>query len=180
MVSTLQTYRDTIDFWTRIIKLRKGVKTSPTVLKDLTKRLQIYSGFYADLPSAQLQLKLAYIAYGAAKMRALDWRDEHNQSLIDAMIAEGKTHNKTSTQIEARMKREQQQRDLGLASRTIRGATNKNVVLKAIATDEDGVEHVFDTQEEMVPAMAESNLRRQQQCQETSSLMPSFLDDLVT
>ena len=74
------------------------------------------------------------------------------------MITEGKPHNKTSAQIKARMKREQQQRDLGLASRTIRGAINKNAVLKAIAIDDDGTEHVLETQEEMVPAMAEFNL----------------------
>ena len=75
------------------------------------------------------------------------------------------------------MKREQQQQDLGLASRTIGGAINKNAVLKAIATDNDGVEHVLETQKEMVPAMAESNLRRQQQCQGTPSMMLPFLDD---
>ena len=46
-----------------------------------------------------------------------------------------------------------------------------------IATDDDGAEHVLETQEEMVPAMAESNLRRQQQCQGTPSMMPSVLDD---
>ena len=93
------------------------------------------------------------------------------------MIAEGKPHNKTSAQIKARMKREQQQRDLGLVSQTIRGAVNKNAVLKAISTDDDGAEHVLETQEEMVPAMAESNLQQQLQCQGTPSLMPPFLDN---
>ena len=93
------------------------------------------------------------------------------------MIAEGKPHNKASAQIKARMKREQQQRDLRLASRTIRGAINKNAVLKAIATDDDGAEHVLETQDEMVSAMAESNLRRQQQCQGTPSMIPSFHDE---
>ena len=76
------------------------------------------------------------------------------------MIAEDKPHNKTSAQIKARMKREQQQRDLRLVSRTIRGAISKNAVLKAIATDEDGAEHVLKSQEDMVPAMAESNLQQ--------------------
>ena len=56
------------------------------------------------------------------------------------------------------MKREQQQQDLGLASSTIRGAINKNAVLKVIATGDDGTEHVLETQEEIVLAMAESNL----------------------
>ena len=174
--SQLQTYRGAVDFWKRIVRLRKGIKTSQTVPRDLLKKLHIYLGFYTDLPSAQFQLKLAYRFYQAAKLWAPDWRDGHNQSLIEAQIAEGKPHSKISTQIKARMKREQQQRDLGLASRIIRRATKKNAVLKAIAPDEEGLEWVLEEQDEMVPAMAASNLAWQQQCQGPPSLMPSFLD----
>ena len=61
------------------------------------------------------------------------------------------------------MKREQHQQDLGLASKTIRGAKYKNAVLKDIASDVEGVDRVLETQEEMVSAMAASNLARQQQ-----------------
>ena len=61
-------------------------------------------------------------------------------------------------QIKARMKWEQQQRNLGLASQTKRGANNKNAVLKAIALDAKGMDRVLETQEEIVPAMAASNL----------------------
>ena len=50
----------------------------------------MHSAFYADLPSAVLQLKLAYKSYRDAKLQAPDWRDDHNQSLIDAYLAEGK------------------------------------------------------------------------------------------
>ena len=173
----LQRYIDTIDFWKRIVKLQKGVDASQTELRRLSRKLGVYSALYADLPPAVLQLKLAYKAYREAKLQAPDWRDEHNQSLIEAYIAERKPQNKTATQIKARMKREQQQRDLGLASRTIRGAITKNAVLKAIAQDEEGVDRVPETQEEMVPAMAASNLARQQQCVGTPSMMPSFLED---
>ena len=143
----------------------------------MSQKLQIYSVFYADLPSAVLQLKLAYRSYREAKLLAPDWRDEHNQSLIKVLIAEVQLHNKASTQIKARKKRDQQQWDLGLASRTIRGAINKYAVLKAIALDIDGVDQVLETQEEMIPAMATSNLNRQQQCQDTPSLLPPFLND---
>ena len=85
--------------------------------------------------------------------------------------------NKTATQIKARMKTEQQQRDLGLASRTRRGANNKTAVLKAIAPDVEGVDQVLETQEEMVPPMTALNLARQQQCAGTPSMMPSFVQD---
>ena len=75
------------------------------------------------------------------------------------------------------MKRKKQQRDLGLASITIRGANNENAVLKAIAQDDEGVERVLETQEKMIPAMTASNLARQQQCVGTPSMDPSFLED---
>ena len=75
------------------------------------------------------------------------------------------------------MKREQQQRDFGWASRTIRGAITKNAVLNAIALDDDGVEKVLETQEKMVPAMSASKKARQQQCVGTPFMMPSFLED---
>ena len=71
-------------------------------------KLHIYTDFYADRPFAELQLKFTFRSYRDAKLRAPDWRDYHNQSLIDAYIAEGKPQNKTATQIKARMKREQQ------------------------------------------------------------------------
>ena len=76
------------------------------------------------------------------------------------------------------MKWEHHQRDLCLASRTIREATNKNAVLKAIALYAKGVDRVLETQEEMIPAMAASNLARQQQCVGTPSMMPSFVEDV--
>ena len=89
-----------IAFWTRIVKLRKkGVDTSQTKLRRLSRKLRVYSAFYADVPSVVLQLKLACRSYRDAKLQAPDWRD--------------KQQNKTSTQIKARMKREQHQRDLG-------------------------------------------------------------------
>ena len=36
---------------------------------------------------------------------------------------------------------------------------------------------MLETQEEMVPAMTASNLARQQECEGTPSMMPSFLQD---
>ena len=85
----LQKYMDMMDFWKWIVKLPKGMDTSQTELMRLSRKLKVYSALYADLPSAELQLKLAYKSYRGAKLKAPDWRDDHNQSLIDAYIAEG-------------------------------------------------------------------------------------------
>jgi len=103
----LQSYCDTIKYWSRIVQLRKGVATSRTTLKRLATKLWLYQGYYATLPSAVAHLKLAYSAYRKAKLLAPYWRDEHNISLIEALVAEGKPQNKDAAQITARMKKEQ-------------------------------------------------------------------------
>jgi len=90
----LQASCDTIKYWSRIVQLRKGVATSRTTLKRLATKLRLYQDYYATLPSAVAHLKLAYSAYRKAKLLAPDWRDEHNLSLIEALVAEGKPQNK--------------------------------------------------------------------------------------
>ena len=173
----LQVYRDTIDFWRRVVKLRQGVSTSHTVLKRLACKLSLYKGEHSDLSSAILHLKQAYKQYRAVKRLAPSWRDSFNQGLVDALLAEGKPHNQNASQIRARMRRERLQRELGLAARSIRGRVNKSAVLRAIAVGHDGVEQVLESQSTMVPAMAESNVRRQQQCIGTPSMTSSFIAD---
>ena len=50
--------------------------------------------------------------------------------------------------------------------------------MKVIAPDADGVDQVLESQEEMVPAMAASNLAWQQQCMGTLSMTPSFVQNV--
>ena len=52
----LQKMRDTINFWTRIVKLRLNVNTSITIIKRLAKQLQLYNGIYVNLHTARLLL----------------------------------------------------------------------------------------------------------------------------
>ena len=96
-----------------------------------------------------------------------EWREEFNQSLVDALQEEGKAGNKSRDQIIARMKREEAQRQAGLVSRAIRQRNNKQSVLKAIAVNSDGTEVELHSQATMVPAMAASNLLRQQECMDS-------------
>ena len=136
--------------------------TSHTVLKRLACKLSLYKGDHSDLSGAILHLQQAYRQYRAVKKLAPSWRDSFNQGLVDALLAEGKPHNQHASQIRARMRRERLQRELGLAARSIRGRVNKSAVLRAIAVGHDCVEQVLESQSTMVPAMAESNVRRQQ------------------
>ena len=68
----LQSYQDEIELWKKIVQLRQGAATSQTELRRLSQKLRIYSVFYADLPSAVLQLDLAYRSYRDAELLAPD------------------------------------------------------------------------------------------------------------
>ena len=150
---------------------------SQTVLWELSKKVHNYSGFYADLLSAIFQLWLAYCAYRNVKQLAPKWCDDHNLSFIEAYVAEGKPEIKSPAQIKAWMKREQRQRDVGLALRTIRQDNKKNSILRVIALDSDDIHQILETQEEIVPRMVGSNLCCQQQCIGTPPLPLLFVND---
>ena len=173
----LQRYRNIINYWTCIVKLRKSVNTSRSQLKRLAQRLGIYKGFHVTLEYAELKLSESRDSYYKMKPRAEQWRIEHNQSLVDALVTEGKASNKSAAQIRARMKREKKAIADGKAARAIRGRNTKHSVLMATVTDDNGNERELHSQEEMVPAMAASNLARQQQCLGTPSMEPLFISE---
>jgi len=52
----MQVYMDKIEYWDRIVKLRKGVNTSQQGLKRLSRRLHIYKGYHVDLEYAEQAL----------------------------------------------------------------------------------------------------------------------------
>jgi len=54
------------------------------------------------------------------------------------------------------MKREKESKEKGLSSRIIRGLNNKAPVVRAIATEPDGVNYEVDTHEATVEAVAPS------------------------
>ena len=104
--------------------------------------------------------------------------DEHNQSLVDALVAEGKAGNSSAEQIRARTKREKTAIELRKAARAIRQRDNKHAVLKAVATNAEEVDEELDSQATMVPVMAASNRERQQQCLGTPPMEPAFVADI--
>ena len=89
---------------------------------------------------AVLKLQEAFQTYYEVRKNAPAWRDEHNQSLVDELVAEGKAVNSSAEQIRARMKREKNVIELGKAARTIRQRDNKHAVLKAVVTNAEGVD----------------------------------------
>ena len=61
------------------------------------------------------------------------------------------------------MKREERQVDDGSKARDITGKKAKDPVYRAVTTDEDGITTELNSQETMIPVIAESNQIRQQQ-----------------
>ena len=87
------------------------------------------------------------------------------------------TSTSIANRIRARMRRLQHHRILGFAARTIRQEIDKHSVLKAIVPNADCVDVLIEIQAEIVAAMAQSNLSRQQKCIGTPSMSPSIIED---
>jgi len=96
------------------------VNTSRQGLKRLSKKLHIFKGYHIDLEYAELKLQDAFQEYYKVKPNSNEWREEFQQSLVDALEKEGKAGNKSRDQIIAHMKREEAQTQAGQVSRAIR------------------------------------------------------------
>ena len=75
------------------------------------------------------------------------------------------------------MRREAAARAKGSSCKRIRGKDTKASVLCADTENPDGTLHTLHTQPEMIRAMKDSNLLRQQQCHGTPSMTEPFLSD---
>ena len=83
----------------------------------------------------------------------------------------------TTEQLTKMMIREERSRQEGRDSKQIRGRNIKSPVLKAEVTDFiTGTTRIVETQEEIVAAAAESNLRRQSQTMGTLFCLPPLED----
>jgi DNA topoisomerase VI subunit B len=100
-------------------------------------------------------------------------KKKFKKGLIDALtkeeekLQENPNLTKTRIQIEARIKREQKARVMGLAAWNIRRKSLKDPVLQAVASDPDGNQYECNSQDTMVPAMGTSISGHQQQCKQT-------------
>ena len=68
---------------------------------------------------------------------------------------------------------------MGRRARAIREKNLKLPVMRAVATDKNGNNYECNSQETMVPVIAESNKIRQEQCVDTPFMMEPFCQTLV-
>ena len=144
-------------------------------MKRLSIRCQLYEGTYITLDDAIDRLRDAYKEYKTASKNAEAWRDDHNERLIEDLATENKTTKET---IRRRMKRERRQRQQGAIARSIRKKNIKNPVTKVIATYDFGQPVTCTTQDTIVQACGNSNLRRQTQSEDTPFLNSPLLEEI--
>ena len=143
-----------------MVKVKKNVSTSRKAIKRLAKKTDIILpiAYTYNLEECKSWLSTAYKEYYKQKPNFEKWRNEFNESKIDALAKEEKT---TADKIRCRIKREQKAREMGSKARSIRAKGIKDPVLRATATDENGNEFECNSQETMIPIIAKSNLERQ-------------------
>ena len=80
----LQRYRDTIEIWWMVVRKRRNVHVSTKRIRRFIRRLGLTNALRVPLPFAERELKMARIAYKAAKKNADVWRDDHIISLAQS------------------------------------------------------------------------------------------------
>ena len=111
------------------------------------------------------KFKIAWKEYQAAKKEAWSLRETFLQ---DKIARKAHDRNVTTENMVKMLKREQRSIQDGLDSRQIRGRNNKQPVRKAEITNFiTGITTTVYTQEEIVVAAVESNLRCQSQTDDT-------------
>ena len=91
-----------------------------------------------DLAECDRHLTAAFRPYFYAKKNfAWKWDAYHNQSLVEALEADGDKG--SATAIRARMKREQKHTEMGRAARRISQRNDKDSILKAMAKNDEGM-----------------------------------------
>ena len=157
----IQTHCDRIDYWHSILRAKTRVLTSKNTIKRLSIKLGEYSGQFLNAAEALAKLKCAWKEYRAAKKIANALRLTYQEELMSRKRADRKV---TTEQLTKMMICEERSRQEGHDSKQIRGKNIKLAVLKAEVTDFiTGISRIMETQEEIVAAAAESNLRRQSQ-----------------
>ena len=78
----LQGYRDTVDYWTQILRTKTNVATSKNIIKRLLLKLGLYTCHYLSAADALVSLKHAWKDYKTAKMITVTLRKDFLQSIV--------------------------------------------------------------------------------------------------
>ena len=151
-----------------------GVLTSKNAIKRLSIKLGEYSGQYLTSLAFLDKLKIACTEDRVAKKEAWTLR----KSFLDEKIARKVNDRSVTTENMVKMmERKQRSNQEGVESRQIRGKNNKQPVLKVEITDfVTGITTTVHTQEEIVAAAVELNLRCQSKTIGTAFRQPALFN----
>lgn len=120
------------------------------------------------------ELAKAWKKFNRSKEKFPEWRQQHNESLIEAIVEEKQFPKKN---IKAIMKREEVSRQLGEKAKRNRGKGKKEPILRVVIKDRNGIEKELNTQSLVVSAIAASNKKRQQQYEGTPFILPPLVNE---
>lgn len=174
----LQACRNTIDFWSCLVRHREGVATGQTHLCRSAKQLGLLPALQINLPDAQLALCAAEHAHHTkAKPKAQSWREFFLQDLLDALVVAWRPGHRTREQALASQRHKELALAKGASCKRVQGCSSQSAVLSANVQRLDGSLHALHTQPKMIRAMTTSNIWRQQQCQGAPSVCEPFLSN---
>lgn len=152
----LQTKRDQIELWQRVVKREQGIATSRTTIRRLIKKTGDTEAKQADLSTAVEKIKKAFQEYYSFKPHALESRQGHTQRLADALAEENNT---TRAKEIKKLRLHEKQRKNGRIAKIIRGKGLKNPVIKVTSQDTDGTIIEHTDQNSITDACTQSNLK---------------------
>jgi hypothetical protein len=170
----LQRYRDQIELWMMVTQKRRRVKVSTKRVRRFMRRLGITHALKVPLSFAERELKMALIAYKAAKKNADVWRDDHIHSLAEARAA------KKGTTVEAEQKaltHHARQKRQALRVKAVRNKLRQGGVIKLYTLNNDGTIRELTTKKEMEHACMIENEDRFSQSSDTPFMTQPLLSD---
>jgi hypothetical protein len=118
----IQKYRDCVEYWHRVLRIKTDVLTSRTAIKRLSIKIGEYSGYYLSTAEAIVKLKEAIQAYKAAKKEAFKMRVGFNDTLVQAVA---KDEDKDPKMVQKTMNREKQAKDIQCCKNTFPSASKR-------------------------------------------------------
>jgi hypothetical protein len=169
----LQKYRDRISLMKMLKKKRRGRKISVKRIRRWMQKVDLKNAFELTKPEIDDGLTKALQDYKLAKTKAINWRNEFLDSLVEARAKENGT---TSEAEEKSLKQIERQRRQARNVKRIRGKGQQNSVNMVYENDEDG-RHERTTKDAIEDACIRENSQRFFQSSNTPFMISPLVDD---
>jgi hypothetical protein len=172
----LQQHRDTIKYWSCVVKKLSKNTISSSLLRRLKHKLQIKGPMCQDKDLAITYLKQAYAEFKSIKKKGLpdEWRHEYLSELARQVA------HKNNTSHEAELKKLlhiKKQRQMATSVKRMRGKLGKNVTNKLYMT-RNGQRELVKGKINMEKCAMQENIQRFSQSEDTPAMMHPLITEL--